>query len=206
LFCLFNQKETFFTDEKRLNAVLLEEASSSRSSVWISDLFSPSEDMSVDDFCSSHPLAEGECIYLLTNLAENGGFGFTLFTGDTMRKGCFFIVSSEKPAVGAESRASASVPSRAATRAAQDIEDGDTVPFPEGEAGNDDGFKIQTVITPGDANGDGLVNVTDIVETVNYICGAPSAAFVFSAADVNKDGKVDTEDINLIVGAIMATK
>ena len=186
--------------------MLLEEASSSRSSVWISDLFSPSEDMSVDDFCSSHPLAEGECIYLLTNLAENGGFGFTLFTGDTMRKGCFFIVSSEKSAVGAESRASASVPSRAATRAAQDIEDGDTVPFLEGEAGNDDGFKIQTVIAPGDANGDGLVNVTDIVETVNYICGAPSAAFVFSAADVNKDGKVDTEDINLIVGAIMATK
>ena len=34
----------------------------------------------------------------------------------------------------------------------------------------------------GDANGDGEVNVSDIVEVVNYIMGKPSAGFVFAAA------------------------
>jgi len=37
---------------------------------------------------------------------------------------------------------------------------------------------------PGDANGDGLVNVTDIVEIVNYILGHPSAKFNKVAADI----------------------
>ena len=104
----------------------LENTTVERSSVWINDLFSPSEDISVEDFCSSYPVNEGEPIYLLTNMEKNGGFGFTKFTGDVMKRGNFYIVVTKSK-----------------TRAAKDIEDGDPVPFLEGEAGNDDGFTAQ---------------------------------------------------------------
>ena len=49
----------------------------------------------------------------------------------------------------------------------------------------------------GDANGDGVVNVADIVETVNYIMGNPSEKFNMALADVNGDGTVNDEDIEL---------
>ena len=75
----------------------LEDSSISRSSVWSNDIVSPSEDTSVEDFRNSHPINEGEYIYLLTNMEKNGGFGFTHFTGTTMKKGNFYIVSTVEP-------------------------------------------------------------------------------------------------------------
>ena len=167
----------------------LENTTVKRSSVWINDLFSPSEEMSVEDFCSSYPVNEGETIYLLTNMAKNGGFGFTKFTGDVMKRCNFYIVVTKNK-----------------TRAAKDIEDGDPVPFLEGEAGNDDGFTAQSVFAKGDANGDGTINVVDIVEMVNYITGKPSASFIFSAADVNSDKVVNTTDIELTFNIILPKK
>lgn len=65
-------------------------------------------------------------------------------------------------------------------------------------------IKINSVIL-GDANGDGTVNVTDIVETVNYILNKPSAAFIYAAADVNQDGTVNVTDIVCTVTIIMST-
>ena len=55
----------------------------------------------------------------------------------------------------------------------------------------------------GDANNDGVVNVTDIVATVNYIMNKPSADFNFETADVNKDGFVNVTDIVGMVNIIM---
>ena len=59
-------------------------------------------------------------------------------------------------------------------------------------------------VIPGDANGDGEVNVSDIVEIVNDIMGKPSAKFVKAAADVNGDGEVNVTDIVQVVNIIMA--
>ncbi len=58
-------------------------------------------------------------------------------------------------------------------------------------------------IIKGDANSDNLVNVTDIVATVNYIMDKPSADFNFDAADVNGDSKVNVTDIVGMVNIIM---
>lgn len=55
----------------------------------------------------------------------------------------------------------------------------------------------------GDVNGDGLVNVTDIVETVNYIMEKPSNKFNKEAADVNGDSEVNVTDIVMMVSIIM---
>lgn len=56
---------------------------------------------------------------------------------------------------------------------------------------------------PGDANGDGEVNVTDIVEIVNAIMNRPSERFVRDAADLNGDGEVNVTDIVKVVNLIM---
>ena len=61
-------------------------------------------------------------------------------------------------------------------------------------------------VTAGDANGDGTVNAADIVEIVNYIMGAPSAAFNEANADANGDGTVNAADIVVVVNMIMATE
>ena len=55
----------------------------------------------------------------------------------------------------------------------------------------------------GDANGDGEVNVTDIVEMVNCIMNNPSDIFVEAAADMNEDGEVNVTDIVMVVSIIM---
>ena len=59
-------------------------------------------------------------------------------------------------------------------------------------------------IISGDANGDGVVNVTDIVEIVNDILGHPSAKFDPIAADVNGDGVVNVTDIVSVVNIILS--
>ena len=64
-----------------------------------------------------------------------------------------------------------------------------------------------TIVKPayilGDTNGDGLVNVTDIVATVNYIMDNPSDNFNKDAADLNGDGIVNVTDIVQMVNIIM---
>ena len=71
---------------------------------------------------------------------------------------------------------------------------------------NDSKFSIVvTNVIKGDANGDGEVNVSDIVEIVNYIMGKPSANFVQAAADLNGDGEINVTDIVKVVSIIMDT-
>ena len=64
---------------------------------------------------------------------------------------------------------------------------------------------VVTNVIKGDANGDGEVNVSDIVEIVNYIMNKPSDKFVFAAADVNEDGEVNVTDIVKVVSIIMSS-
>ncbi len=59
------------------------------------------------------------------------------------------------------------------------------------------------VITPGDANCDGIVNVIDIVFITNYIIGQNPQPFCFENADVNYDGSVNALDIILTVSLIL---
>lgn len=57
----------------------------------------------------------------------------------------------------------------------------------------------------GDANGDGLVNVSDIVEIVNYIMGKSSRRFSTEAADMNEDNIINVTDIVQVVSLIMSS-
>ncbi|MDZ7260608.1 MAG: dockerin type I domain-containing protein [candidate division KSB1 bacterium] len=55
----------------------------------------------------------------------------------------------------------------------------------------------------GDVNGDGAVNILDIIITVNIIQGRHTPSpYEFWAADVNNDGKIDIRDVILIIRII----
>ena len=56
----------------------------------------------------------------------------------------------------------------------------------------------------GDANGDGYVNVSDIVEVVNYILGKASGTFDEAVVDMNGDGIVNVTDVVMMVSIIMS--
>ena len=62
-------------------------------------------------------------------------------------------------------------------------------------------LSVETIL--GDANGDGVVNAADIVAVIRYKKGNAPAGFVFKAADVNKDGKVDEQDVKAMEGIIL---
>ena len=56
---------------------------------------------------------------------------------------------------------------------------------------------------PGDANGDGEVNVSDVTITVQHILTNLANGFVFYNADVNEDGAVIITDVTAIVEIIL---
>ena len=57
--------------------------------------------------------------------------------------------------------------------------------------------------TVGDCNGDGQVNVLDIVELINYVLGTPSPNFSIDECDVNGDGNIDVLDVVQLVNMIL---
>jgi hypothetical protein len=58
-------------------------------------------------------------------------------------------------------------------------------------------------VTIGDANGDGVVDVADVVEIVNFILEKPSEKFVEAAADANDDKVIDAADVVAVVNIIL---
>lgn len=58
--------------------------------------------------------------------------------------------------------------------------------------------------TPGDANGDGEINVGDVSAMINYIIGTPAAGtFIPAAADVNGDGEINVGDLSAVINIII---
>ena len=69
---------------------------------------------------------------------------------------------------------------------------------------NDISFNVEVFkALKGDANGDGEINVADIVEIVKDILHKTTTRFVKFAADVNEDGDVNVTDIVLVANMIM---
>jgi hypothetical protein len=75
-----------------------------------------------------------------------------------------------------------------------------------GEVGGPDNYYYIDLPSPyvrGDANGDGVVNVTDIMAVANYILKIQMQTFVEAAADVNGDSSVNVTDIMGIANIIL---
>lgn len=57
--------------------------------------------------------------------------------------------------------------------------------------------------TTGDTDGDGYIDVADIVAMINYIIGKPLTAFIPLAADINGDGEVDVFDVMECINLVL---
>ena len=55
----------------------------------------------------------------------------------------------------------------------------------------------------GDVNGDGLINVTDVVLIIDYILGRNPGNFNGAVADVNNDGSINVTDVVLVIDVIL---
>ncbi len=53
--------------------------------------------------------------------------------------------------------------------------------------------------TPGDVNGDGEVNISDVNAVINFILSGQAT----TAGDVNTDGEVNIADINAVIDIIL---
>ena len=58
----------------------------------------------------------------------------------------------------------------------------------------------------GDVNGDGYINVTDVVCIVYDILGQTQTGFIRIAADVNNDGEVNITDVTAVVSMILSNE
>ncbi len=56
----------------------------------------------------------------------------------------------------------------------------------------------------GDVNSDGVVNVNDVLQMVNYILALPTAGFVADLADLNNDDTVTVTDVMIVVNIIVS--
>ena len=86
------------TDEAKEVEIIPYNGTTKKSSVLIDDIYCFDEDMPLADFQESGAIETGEYVYRLTNNAASGGFGFTYYTGTTLKKGQFHIVSNVAPA------------------------------------------------------------------------------------------------------------
>jgi len=59
-------------------------------------------------------------------------------------------------------------------------------------------------VAPGDVNGDGTVNVTDVGMVIDHILEHTPAGFIAEAADVNADGIINVTDVGLIIDIILS--
>ena len=57
----------------------------------------------------------------------------------------------------------------------------------------------------GDLNQDGLINVQDIILTINIILGAPPSNYELCSGDINEDGVIDILDIVLLINLILSS-
>ena len=64
-------------------------------------------------------------------------------------------------------------------------------------------FSITIDSASGDVNNDGVVDISDVVLTVNYILGSTPAVFNQDAADINKDSNIDISDVVSLVNMIL---
>ena len=57
----------------------------------------------------------------------------------------------------------------------------------------------------GDLNQDGIINIQDIIITINLVLGNTSSDYELWAGDLNQDGIIDILDIVLLVNLILST-
>ena len=75
-----------------------------------------------------------------------------------------------------------------------------------GTANSSKTWTVEAAVAPGDVNGDGVVNVTDVMALSSHIMGTTPAKFVKANGDVNGTGSINIADIMAASKIIMNNK
>lgn len=62
---------------------------------------------------------------------------------------------------------------------------------------------LQNILTPGDVNDDGEVNIADLMTVIDILLGADADAATLLRADVNRDSEIMLADLNTIIDWIL---
>ena len=65
------------------------------------------------------------------------------------------------------------------------------------------GYEIPPGSLMGDVNGDGAVDISDVLLAVDYVLGKRPDPFIFANADMDLTGQIDISDVLLIVDKIL---
>ncbi len=60
-----------------------------------------------------------------------------------------------------------------------------------------------TDVLPGDVNGDGVVNITDVTALIRYILNGGATGIDLDNADVNQDGTINISDVTVLIRLIL---
>lgn len=58
---------------------------------------------------------------------------------------------------------------------------------------------IVPTFTPGDADGDGIIGINDVIMTIDASLGNPAASFIKDAADLDGDGNITINDVIMLI-------
>lgn len=58
----------------------------------------------------------------------------------------------------------------------------------------------------GDVNGDGDVNISDVITLINYLMGTTPSAFYEVNANVNQDTEINITDVSLLINLVMSAE
>jgi hypothetical protein len=61
-------------------------------------------------------------------------------------------------------------------------------------------------LVPGDVDGDGVVDVSDVVIVINYILGKSTDPKIPETADLNNDGEIDIFDVTMMINIILSNQ
>ena len=80
-----------------------------------------------------------------------------------------------------------------------------TLSFEMPEADITIGATFVSTDNKGDVNGDGNINIIDVLATLNYILEKDPQPFIFEQADMNEDGIIDIKDVTVRSGGLIAS-
>ncbi len=64
-------------------------------------------------------------------------------------------------------------------------------------------YRVSSTMLKGDANGDGLINMSDVTVVINYILGRNIDDFSFDNAELTGDGFINMSDVTAIINIIL---
>ena len=66
-------------------------------------------------------------------------------------------------------------------------------------------IEIPVTVVPGDVNEDGIVNIMDVTDLIDYLLENPDVVINLRNADIDADGTINIKDLTDLIDILVAT-